>query len=153
MNISTVTYRHMEDENLSKSDLTSFFEPDKIFFHHMLIDNIFFQICQFMYFTKKVGKTDSGIQRFRSSSTVELQGESPCSSKIGRPQGVCDSPSSTGVFGMDLDNGNGKPHVQFQVQVTRGVYFSFCGEDHQRKNLLSGVICGSINYACGKILR
>ena len=39
-----------------------------------------------------------------------------------------------------LEHPNGQLHVQFQVQVTRGVYFSFCGEDHQRKNLLSGVI-------------
>ena len=42
-------------------------------------------------------------QRFPLSSTGELQGKSPCSSKIGRPQGVCHSPSSTGVLGMDLD--------------------------------------------------
>ena len=35
-------------------------------------------------------------------------------------------------------------------EVTRGVYFSFCGGDHQRKNLLSGVICGRTNYACGR---
>ena len=90
------------------------------------------------------------------SSPGDLQGESPCSSKIGQPQGVYHSPSSTGVLGMDLDINylcNGQLHVQFQVKVTRGVYFSFCGGDHQRKNLLSGVICGRINYASGRILR
>ena len=36
------------------------------------------------------------------SSTGDLQGESPCSSKIGQPQGVYHSLSSTGVLGMDL---------------------------------------------------
>jgi hypothetical protein len=68
------------------------------------------------------------------SSTGDLQGESPCSSKIGQPQGVYHSPSSTGVLGMDLGMYylcNGEVHVQFKVQVIRGVYFSFCGGDHQ----------------------
>jgi len=37
------------------------------------------------------------------SSTGDLQGESPCSSKIGQPQGVYHSPSSTGVLGMDTE--------------------------------------------------
>jgi hypothetical protein len=41
----------------------------------------------------------------------------------------------------------GQLQVQFQVQVTRGVYFSFCGGDNQGKNqLLILVLSSSLQF-------